>query len=76
MADVDRLTLSRCFQYLIERSHDEFFGTVTFTFRKGEIVRLQPEQTFVKDHEIPIADEAAVELMRTGRYTAPDSRRT
>ena len=70
--DEPRLTIARCFQYLIERSRDRFFGTITFTFRNGVIVRMQPEQTFARDTEIPIADEGAVALMQTGRYGAPD----
>lgn len=47
---------------------------MTITFRKGALVRMQPEQMFVQDSEIPIADESAVELMRTGRYAPPPRR--
>lgn len=62
-------SLAHLFQYLIERCRGRFYGDVRIRFREGKVTLVQQEQSWADVEQLPVADEAAVRMMRTGDRT-------
>lgn len=63
------MQFARLIQFLLELSRAKFYGEVHLSYRNGQIGRIERRETLSFD-QLPIADEAFVELMQTGKFPA------